>query len=681
MAERGAAAGGRARRDPRRLCVYNGGFLTQGRVRRILELAGWRVSLGKPGPGDWVGVWGKSPTAPRGQAVAARTDAPILRVEDAFLRSVLPGRSGEPPLGLCLDETGVHFDSSRPSDLETLLATHPLDDTALLDRARHAIDRMRHAHLSKYNAFDPAAPVPRAPYVLVIDQTRGDASIAAGGANAGTFHEMLVFAQTENPGSQVVIKAHPETAAGHRPGHFDSSDESDRVHLLRDAVSPWMLFEGATAVYTVSSQLGFEAIFAGHKPRVFGQPFYAGWGLTQDENPVARRERRLTRAQLFAAAMILYPTWYDPVFDRLCTLEEALGQIEAAARAWREDRAGYVATGMALWKRRHLQQFFGRQRRLIFRGAPERAAAKARASGRRLMGWGAAEAPEGVEMVRIEDGFLRSRGLGARLFAPLSLVTDDIGIYFDATRESRLERLINASPALPEGCRARARGLIRSIASSGVSKYNLPGAPLSPLPEGHRILVPGQVEDDASIRLGCPAEAGNLDLLARTRRENPGAVILYKPHPDVEAGLRRGALEPAQALEHADAVLENASISAVLSVADEVWTLTSLSGFEALLRGLPVTCLGVPFYAGWGLTRDLCATPERRRARPDLAALAHACLIDYPRYIDPYLGRACSAELVARLLVDHEMFPPGSPVRGVLARLQGLRASLPGLRR
>jgi len=82
-------------------------------------------------------------------------------------------------------------------------------------------------------------------------------------------------------------------------------------------------------VYTVSSQMGFEAIFAGHKPRTFGQPFYAGWGLTQDERPVPRRQRILTRAQLFAASMILYPVWYDPHRDRLCDLEDAISALES----------------------------------------------------------------------------------------------------------------------------------------------------------------------------------------------------------------------------------------------------------------------------------------------------------------------------------------------------------------
>ncbi len=634
----------------RRLYVYNGGFLTRPRIKRILALAGWQVALGKPAPGDWIGIWGKSPTAPRGELVADITDSPILRVEDAFLRSVLPGREGEPPVGLCLDRRGVHFDSSAPSDLEHLLATHPLDDTALLDRARDAAERLRHAQLSKYNAFDPGATLPPAPYVLVIDQTRGDASIEHGSANAGTFHEMLVFAQTEHPGTPIVIKTHPETTLDHRPGHFSADDANARITLLRDPVSPWALFEGATAVYTVSSQLGFEAIFAGHKPRVFGQPFYSGWGLTQDENPVARRERKLTRAQLFAAAMILYPTWYDPQRDRLCELEDAINHLEASTRAWRNDRAGYVATGFSRWKRRHMKAAFGRIQPMRFVRDPARAAAKAARTGAKLMVWASRPEARSVrQAIRVEDGFLRSAGLGAELVAPLSLVLDDLGIYYDPSSESRLERLINAAPDLPEPCLARARALISAIRDAGLSKYNPTGSALPALPEGHRILVPGQVEDDASIRLGCPDVATNLDLLARTRAENPDAVILYKPHPDVEAGLRAGAPDPAQVLEFADLVVADADPARLIELVDEVWTMTSLTGFEALLREKPVTCLGLPFYAGWGLTRDLCTPPHRRCAQPTLAALVHACLIGYPRYFSPS-GQPWPPEAAVRFL-------------------------------
>jgi len=77
---------------------------------------------------------------------------------------------------------------------------------------------------------------------------------------------------------------------------------------------------------------------------------------------------------------------------------------------------------------------------------------------------------------------------------------------------------------------------------------------------------------------------------------------------------------------------------------------------DAKRRGLPVTCLGAPFYAGWGLTRDLGAVPDRRQARPDLVQLAHAALIAYPRYWDPVSRRPCPPEVA--LVSARKMFMP-----------------------
>lgn len=657
----------------RRLYVYNGGFLTQTRVRRILALSGYDIRLGKPDGDDMIGVWGHSPTSGRGEAVAARTDAPILRVEDAFLRSVLTGRDGDAPLGLHLDTRGVHFDPSVPSDLEVLLATHPLDDTALLNRAKAAMADLQRLHLSKYNAFDPASPLPDPGYVLVIDQTRGDASLKASGADRNTFREMLYYAQDEHPGARIVIKTHPETAAGHRDGHYGTEDCSDLVSLLDAPLSPYALFDGAIAVYTVSSQMGFEAILTGHKPVVFGQPFYAGWGLSDDRKPIDRRQRNLTRAQLFAAAMILYPTWYCPYRDRLCSLEDAILTLAALTRTWRMDHRGWVASGMRLWKRRPLQQVFGSHRKVVFDDNPASAMGRAELDGRRHMVWaGKAAGFDGA--ARVEDGFIRSRGLGADLIAPLSLVVDDQGIYYDPTRPSRLEALINASDTLTDPQRDRAARLIRRITRDRISKYNLSATTDLPkgLPVGRRILVPGQVEDDASIKLGAGDIRTNHALLAACRKANPAAIILYKPHPDVEAGLRTGAVENAGDL--ADAVLTRTDPIAALDAIDEVWTMTSLLGFEALLRGKRVTCLGTPFYAGWGLTDDRAAPVARRGAQPDIIALAHAALIDYPRYFDPVTALPCPLEVVLDRLDSSDLPRPSAATRA-LAKLQGLFAS------
>ena len=666
---------------PRRLRFLNGGFLNPA-LRRILAAAGHDLIPGLPRPGEGVVVWGQSPTARRGEAVAARRAAPLIRIEDALLRSLRPGRQGDAPLGLLIDPVGLHFDGSKPSRIEQILATNPLDDSNILSRAKDGIARLVSADLSKYNIHDPGLAPPPPGYVLLIDQTRDDASIRFSGASATTFQTMLATAVEDHPGARILIKTHPETRLGLRPGHFSPAALPPNATLVTDAISPWKLLEGAIAVYAVSSQMGFEAILAGHRPRIFGQPFYAGWGLTLDEQPISRRRRTLTRAQLFAGAMILAPTWFDPCRNRLCSFEEAVDQLEADTRCWRADRAGHIALGMRLWKRRHLQQTFGCHRPLIFAKTTARAGTLAQKTGRSVIVWANKApdpAPANLPLIRVEDGFLRSRGLGAELVPPLSLVTDDLGIYFDPTRESRLERLILSPP--PPGGITRAERLIARITALGLSKYNLAAAPLPDLPLGHRILVPGQVEDDASIRLGAGDIRTNRALLQAVRAANPQAVIIYKPHPDVEAGLRPGAIPAVELATLADMTLHHADPLALIAACDEVWTITSTLGFEALLRGTPVTTLGAPFYAGWGLTRDLGPVPSRRLRRPDgslqprptLAALAHAALIAYPRYIDPVTRRTCPPEVaVDRLAQGHG--PATGPFNRGLAKLQGLFA-------
>lgn len=643
---------------PRRVFVFNGGFLRAPRLRRIMELAGYAPRIGLPGPGDAVAIWGASPTAWRGEAVARRRGADVIRVEDAFLRSVLPGRARghvarRGPIGLLIDPLGLHFASDAPSLIEAFAMGGKA--RGMTAQARAAIDRLIAADLSKYNAHLPGTAAPTPGHVMVIDQTRGDASLR--GAGRADFLRMLQAARDENPGLPVLIRSHPETAAGLRPGHLHPGDLRPGDSFCDAPLSPWRLLKGAARVYAWSSQLGYEAMLAGHRPRIFGQPFYAGWGLSDDETAIPRRTPCGIET-LFAASHLLAPHWYDPCRDRLCDFETALRQIEAEAAAWRQDHAGHLAHGIRLWKRPAIARIFGNGKGVRFAAKP---------GPRVTLAWASHAAPV-PQALRVEDGFLRSRGLGAELVPPLSLVADDLGIYYDPRRESRLERLL-ATP-LPPGGAARAKALIARLVEGDFTKYNLQGG-LPPLPPGHRILVPGQVEDDASIRLGAGVERGNLDLLRRVRRENPDAVVIYKPHPDVEAGLRPGAI-PADRLEGlADVVADRASAAALMGEVDAVWTITSTLGFEALLRSLPVTTLGAPFYAGWGLTRDLGPVPARRQARPGLAGLVHAALIAYPRYFDPQTGLPCPVEVALDRLADPT---PAPRSLRILAKAQGAMA-------
>ena len=657
----------------RKLFYYNGGFLRQKRVRRILSMAGYELTLGLPDRGDMVAVWGQSPNQYRGQWIAKKRKAGLLRVEDAFLRSVQPGRAGDPPLGLILDRSGCHFDASYPCDLENILRHDPLKDTDLLCRAEQAIMRIRDNHISKYNAFETTQSPPAPGYVLVIDQTFGDAALRASGAGKAEFKAMLAAARREHPDANIIIKSHAETILGHRRGYFSAADATDTIRLLATPISPWQLFDGAIAVYTMSSQMGFEAILAGHTPHVFGQPFYAGWGLSKDRKPITGRTRILSRAQLFAAAMILYPIWYDPYRDRLCALEDVLDTLEAQSRAWRDDHRGWVACGMRLWKRPHLQSIFGRSKRIIFQNNLAKAHHTSTRHQRNLMVWASGHQDLAFPTTRIEDGFLRSRGLGATLTPPLSLVADRLGIYYDPRAPSQLEQMIGDTVTLRPDQKARAERLRQQVIGAGLTKYNA-GQTAAEITGTRRILVPGQVEDDASILTAAGDIKTNLALLTAVRRANPDAIILYKPHPDVEARLRLGAVPDRDTAASADRVLTNTDPGTLLTQIDEVWTMTSLLGFEALLRNKRVVTYGAPFYAGWGLTHDLGRPPTRRVARPDLLGLLYATLIAYPRYFDPVTRLPCPVEVVVDRL--NESAPARhSPINRALSKLQGLCAS------
>lgn len=245
-----------------RLFFYSGGFLRERGLRRILTLAGYDLRLGLPGPGDSVAVWGRSPTAARGEGIAARRGAGLIRVEDAFLRGLHPGDRGEPPAGLLIDPLGVHFDSAAPSRLERILASDPLDETSLLQRARDGMARMATLGLSKYNNADPALPLPEPGYVLVIDRHTGAMRRSAMAGPRLTASAPCCRGRARiTPRARIVIKAHP---AGQ--GHFGPADCDGRTTLIAAPVLPRALLEGAIAVHAVTSQLGFEAILAGHRP-------------------------------------------------------------------------------------------------------------------------------------------------------------------------------------------------------------------------------------------------------------------------------------------------------------------------------------------------------------------------------------------------------------------------------
>ena len=254
----------------------------------------------------------------------------------------------------------------------------------------------------------------------------------------------------------------------------------------------------------------------------------------------------------------------------------------------------------------------------------------------------------GTGITRVEDGFIRSVGLGSGLFPPFSVTVDPIGIHYDPSRPSALEHLLGTAE-FPPALIARSEALTAFVRAARLGKYGGARDDDRPVRTGARrlVLVPGQVDDDLSVIHGGGDVAGNLDLLRRVRALEPDAEIWFRPHPDVDAGHRRGAVRDADALAHVDRVVRGGAMAPLLEAVDALHVLTSLAGFEALLRGREVIAHGMPFYAGWGLTRDLVTAPARRTRTLTLPQLVAGAMILFPRYLDPVTGLPCPVEILA----------------------------------
>ena len=623
-----------------------------------------------PTSADAVLGWGLRPSTQKARAYAAAKQLPFVALEDGFLRSPGLGVAGWPPFVLVVDEIGIYYDTSRPSQLEQLALAADTLPSETLAEAQRAMALIIENGLSKYNHAPDVSdglitdrPSEKA-IVLLIDQTFGDMAIQYGGADAATFETMFQTALQENPDAEIWVKTHPDVLSGKKRGYLGHlSSNAENVRLLAQDINPISLLLQVDKVYCVTSQMGFEALLCGKPVATFGLPWYAGWGVSDDRHTdiaaLAAQSRRAPRTltQLFAAAYLQYSRYINPNTGEAGTLFDVIDYLAAARRLNEKLRGDLYCVGMSIWKRAVMKPFFKVPScRLHFVPSLKKLQKTALPPDARLLVWSRGHDDlidfahsRALPLLRMEDGFIRSVGLGSNLVPPLSLVIDDIGIYFNAETPSRLEHILQHQAFSTQDIQA-AEALQQALTAAAITKYNVGGNVLPrPRTDKKVLLVPGQVEDDASIRHGSPKIRKNLELLQTVRQLNPDAYIIYKPHPDVLSGNRSGHISTADCARHADMVASEYDIIACLAHADEVHTITSLTGFEALLRGKIVHCYGLPFYAGWGLTRDWL--PISRRSRKlTLQELIAGTLIYYPGYVHPETRRMIDAATAINIL-------------------------------
>ncbi|MBV7316271.1 capsular polysaccharide biosynthesis protein [Shewanella sp. NIFS-20-20] len=610
--------------------------------------------------------WGLKANSRQFKAQAQGLGVPFWQLEDGFIGYIgHPAAKGR-QVSLVADKQGMYYDANHHSDLEQCIAT-PCSEIELA-RAEALVAAVVDAGITKYNCYPQANSHQTLPsslkamlngreYVLLVDQVAGDQSVAGALASDDDFIAMVRAAKSRYPDACLLVRTHPDTifsrGVGKKVGalvKLEQHPELANVLWFSQACHPHALIQACAAVFTVSSQMGFEALLYQKPVHCFGMPFYAGWGLTHDSKTCPRRQllasaHSVSLYQLAHAALIAYPKYYHPVLAKACEPEEIIELIVLQARALPQYQQLYLV-GFSFWKRAFMGAFCGELAQTIRFVAKPPSSLQAN---EQMLVWGN-QWPELTDVIRVEDGFIRSSGLGSDLRRPSSLVVDDLGMYFNAKRNNRLRELLNYQP-LTEAMAVRGAHLAASLVANDITKYNLASKVAFQAPNTNKpvLLVVGQVDGDASLTTGSPFVHSNQSLLHAVRKANPEAYIIYKPHPDVVAGNREGLLSDACRRDCVDEEITEIGLNQLYPVIDALHTMTSLSGFEALLRGVKVVTWGQPFYGGWGLTQDM--HPPHDRLRPlSLEHLIYITLVAYPKYVDWDTGlKATPEQLIIKM--------------------------------
>ncbi|EEO9341550.1 capsular polysaccharide biosynthesis protein, partial [Campylobacter jejuni] len=610
--------------------------------------------------------WGRKKSGLKAINLAKKYKAKFILLEDGFIRSLNLGVENSPSFSMVKDDIGIYYDATAPSKLENLLNTYEFKDEEI-KQAKKAIELIKKYKISKYNNN---LDIPDDYFqkdekrVLIITQTANDASLEFGLAKGFKTVDMIKDAIKENPKSKIYIKIHPDVLSGKKQSDLDINSLPKECILITENFNPVALLEFFDKVYTKTSGMGFEALMQECECICYGMPFYAGWGLTKDKLECKRRMQKRSLEEVFYVAYILYAEYFNPCLNQKSNIFDTIQTLAKYKDIEKVNSNKLFMLGFTLWKRHFIKPFFkAKDNEIIFLNSIKSLVRYKLKEDDKFFIWGKKydeNTLKNLLLVKakeqnltnftpkvslVEDGFIRSISLGSDLTRPFSLIVDDKGLYIDPNKASKLEELLQ-NEIFDENMLNRAKNIIKILLENRFSKYN--GLKHEDLKINAKIgqkiiLIPAQVEDDASMILG-GFGLSTLDLLKEVRAKNQDAYIIFKPHPDVLSGNRVGLKDETLILEFCDEIVKDCSIDSAIKIADEIHTITSTSGFDALLRAKKVFTYGMPFYAGWGLTKDKYRC-ERRIRKLSLEELVAGALIIYPRYINPKTKTLCEIEV------------------------------------
>lgn len=582
-------------------------------------------------------AFGNDSSIRQGRKLAAKKRIPFYSIKPGLSPLFLEGNQPlfDYPYSYMISQSD---NSERDLELENLLESINIEPS-LLEKAQLVLDAITQEQ--EYSE-----------YIVLVDQlNQGNRD------QASAFQKMLDETLNTYPKQSIKILSF---SSGN--GYLKELCQDTTIEYIENTAQGKKLLKSAKKVMVMDAPEGFIPLLFNKEVHSYGQPFYSGWGFTKDKIKNKEHTRNRTLLELFTIVFYLFEKQINPLTGLPTDLNDILEVILYQRYLNNDHEAGkkVYCFGIQPWKRGFVRPFVKTPSNTVLFPKSAQEVKKEMSENSELLVWGHKEPSDVKELaeelnkpiMRIEDGFIRSVGLGTNVTLPWSLALDHMGIYYNPQEVSELETILNQQ-IFTENMIEDARRIRQKIVENQLTKYNSEPIETLQLPsEGKKvILVPGQVEDDASIRYGCKDIKTNTDLLNCVRQHNPDAYIIYKPHPDIVSKNRQGDVTSDFISGACDHIEIEASIISCIQYSDEVHTMTSLTGFDALLRDKKVFTYGSPFYSGWGLTEDRHPVDRRTRSLT-LDELIAGALLVYPRYYDWENKIRVSCDTVVEKLID-----------------------------
>lgn len=274
-----------------------------------------------------------------------------------------------------------------------------------------------------------------------------------------------------------------------------------------------------------------------------------------------------------------------------------------------------------------------------------------------------AMAHDETALLLCEDGFIRSYGTWAdsaipqNLLQPCSLTVDTLGYYFDATRPTRIENMLNDdSLNIGDTELNESKRIVEKIVNNKISKYNHQPLAMPDFDFGKhskKVLVIDQSYGDYAISKGLADDSTFKRMLADAIDENPDSDILVKTHPDsmCRGSCQRGYYQGMSRNGRVIPVTFPVNPYSLINISDTVYVCSSQFGFEALMAGKTVKTYGVPFYSNWGVTEDKIVVDRRKRKR-NLYELFYIFYILYTFWYNPKTNSISNVDDVVDYMIE-----------------------------